>query len=91
VSEEEIMVRKRGFKCRHSKFLVDPQLAYVECGFCGEQLNPMWVVGQLCDREALANRKVRALEEVAKRAEAKNRCKCEKCGEMTRIQKYFTL
>ena len=73
--------------CAHNKFLVDEKLAYIECGICGEKLNPMWVIGQLCNREARANRAVEALAKVVEEAEKKNSCKCEKCGQMTRIVK----
>jgi ribosomal protein S27E len=82
---EQILIKQ--FKCRHNKYIVGHGLAYVECGLCGEKLEPMWVLGQMCSSQ---NRLVMHLDELVKDAEkakGKNRCKCEKCGQMTRITK----
>lgn len=84
---DRVLKTHRNYKCRHNKFLIDDQLAYVECGICGEQLNPMWVLGELCGTETRFYHRLECLQKAAKKAEAKNRCKCEKCGQMTRIQR----
>lgn len=76
-----------GRRCQHNKFLVDEQLGTVECGICGEKLNPIWVLRQLCGEETRYFRRLEFLKGEADKAEAKNRCKCEKCGQMTRIAK----
>jgi len=34
-------------KCKHTKFIVDESLNEVECGICGEKLNPIWVISQM--------------------------------------------
>lgn len=74
-------------RCKHNKFLVDEELGYVECGICGEHLNPIWVISQLCNREARAWVKLNDLNKLAIEASQKNRCKCEHCKQMTRIVK----
>jgi len=84
---ENVIALKRSFKCAHNKFVVDPELDYVECGICGERLNPIWVICEFANREHRANQRIRALNEIAEKAIQKNRCKCEHCGKMTRIQK----
>ena len=86
MSQDNIMKRSGDyFGCRHSKFLVDETLDYVECGLCGKHLNPMWVLGQLCSRESLAQQRVDSLHEIAKNIEGKVRTKCQHCKKMTRI------
>ncbi|MCP4364465.1 MAG: hypothetical protein GY800_04130 [Planctomycetes bacterium] len=73
--------------CQHNKFIVDRELDRVKCGLCGEYLSPIWVLEQMCSREERANMRIVQLNKIAEKAQAKNRCKCESCGKMTRIQK----
>lgn len=73
--------------CQHNEILVDDELAYVECGLCGEKLNPIWVLKKMCNREHRAIDRIERLNDLAEKAIKKNRCKCEKCGKMTRIQR----
>jgi hypothetical protein len=87
MSDLILKINRFSTRCRHNKYIVDPRLNVVECGICGDQLNPMWVLEQLCNQEQRAYQRLQSLNEQADKAEAKNRCKCEKCGEMTRIQK----
>lgn len=71
--------------CQHNKFVVDPRHKSVECALCGKELNPIWVLEQLCNQESRARRSLDDLYEKIEKAKNKTRCKCEKCGEMTRI------
>jgi hypothetical protein len=87
MSDEPVIKRAYGFKCQHNKFLYDPKLAYVECGICKEKLNPIWVIEQLSSREARANMQLDGINKQVEKAKKKNRCKCEHCGKLTRIQK----
>ena len=88
MKEDNVLDLKRfGARCMHNKFKVTPSLGYVECGICGEHLSPMWVLEELCGLETRLVNRLTRLEELIEKAEAKNRCKCEKCGKMTRIQK----
>lgn len=84
---DSVMIRAPRFKCAHNKFVLDPTLAHVECGICGEKLNPMWVIEQYANREHRAWMRIFELDKIAEKAVKKDRCKCEKCGEMTRIVK----
>lgn len=87
---EKVITKKTGHwrkRCKHNKFLVHEELGYVECGICGEHLNPIWVVIQLCNYEARVWRNLESLTHAANEASKRNRCKCEHCKEMTRIVK----
>ncbi len=83
----DILSRDPRFKCSHNKFIVDESLEHVECGLCGKELNPMWVLSQLCNVEARFNLKFKHLNKQLALAEKKNRCKCEHCSKITRIQR----
>lgn len=88
IDKDAILKENRfGRRCQHNKFIVDEQLGEVECGICGDKLNPIWVLRHLCGEEARYYQRLSFLREEAEKAKAKNRCKCEKCGQMTRIEK----
>jgi hypothetical protein len=72
-------------RCSHQKVIVDESLNTVECKDCGEKLNPVWVLAQYANRERLAVQNLEMLKELQKKAEEKTKCKCEKCGGITRI------
>ena len=82
---ERVLVKVTDFKCRHNKFNVDPRLGTVECGICGEKLNPMWVLDQLCNHESRVWVQYERVRELAIKTRDKLRCKCQHCGKMTRI------
>ena len=85
--DENIFVHKVNFNCQHNKYLVSPEISYVECALCGEKLNPVWVISQLAQRENRANMRLAYLESLCEKADKKNSCKCEHCGKMTAIQR----
>lgn len=88
--EQSTVLRKAGTfqrKCRHNAYIVDDQMAEVECGLCGAKLNPIWVLTQLCNKQSRAAEEFKNFKELAEKAKQKNLCKCEKCGEFTRIQR----
>lgn len=87
IDERILKLNRFSVRCSHNKYIVDPKLNTVECGICGEKLNPMWVLTELCNQEQRAYRRLQVLNEQAEKAIAKNRCKCQKCGKITRIQK----
>lgn len=87
MSANEFVLKKITPECRHNRFHIDETLNFVKCGLCGEHLNPIWVIAQLANRESRARRTVSELEHLAKKTEQKLRCKCEHCGNMTRIQR----
>lgn len=79
----------KGGSCNHLyvPYVVDESEAMVECGRCGEKLNPMWVLGKLAtyDRR-LAESQARYQDEM-KRLRERQRTKCDHCGQMTRISR----
>ena len=72
-------------ECKHNSIVMDSKVAMVRCGLCGEQLNPLWVLEQLCDKEASARQELDRLKRQIEITKNKTRCKCQKCGEMTGI------
>ena len=74
-------------KCHHEKFVIDSSKAEVECGTCGEKLNPMWVLGRLAGCEANFHETHTRYAEEIKRLSERTRTKCNNCGKMTRISR----
>jgi hypothetical protein len=74
-------------KCRHGKYVIDRSLNKIECGLCNKELDPIWLLSEFANSESNIRRELDHLNELNKKAKKKNRCKCEKCGEMTRIQR----
>jgi len=73
-------------KCFHGEYIVDERLDHVECGKCGEHLNPMYVLKRIAmeesrEHEALYNINI-ALEDAAK----KTKWKCGHCGKFSDIR-----
>lgn len=83
--EEKSVFQRASRQCYHSHFMVDETLNNVTCGKCKKELNPMWVLKELCQNEAYDRRRLSQLREEVKATENKMRCKCENCGKMTRI------
>lgn len=71
--------------CQHNKFIYDETKGYVECGICGEHLNPMWVLQQFTDTESRVVRHLNQLKRLVEETKAKTKCKCQNCGKMTDI------
>jgi hypothetical protein len=76
-------------KCQHlfAQYLVDPAAAEVECGRCGEKLNPMWVLDQLAKNDRRMAESQAAAKAMRERLEERSRTKCQHCGGMTRISR----
>jgi hypothetical protein len=51
------LVRYQHGACNHTTctYVVDERLAEVQCGDCGAKLEPVWVLRQLCEKEARWN------------------------------------
>lgn len=79
------VVTRIGPQCQHNKFILDDRLGYVKCGICGEHLNPMWVIEQYANHEHRLFQNISFLKRLAEEIKDKTRCKCEHCGEITRI------
>jgi len=77
------------FKCLHVMvgYVIDPSAAEVECGGCGEKLNPMWVLGQLVTADRRFAESQARYQDEQKRLAERQRTKCYHCGKMTRISR----
>ncbi len=75
-------------QCRHNRFIVDVSLNEVQCGICGRNLNPMWVLTQLSGNEHRAANHLRQLQAMVNKTADKLRCKCQRCGKMTSIDRF---
>jgi len=73
-------------QCRHLNVSVHEDLAEVICRDCEVKLNPIWVLTRMAREETKwslrRNEFITARSELAKR----QRCKCQHCGQMTRIK-----
>lgn len=58
----------------------------VVCGACRTRLNPIWVLKYLAMEESRFDSSRRAYLEAKKDHEKRVRCKCQHCGQMTRIR-----
>lgn len=74
-------------KCIHNRYLIDTKKNYVECSICGDHLNPMWVLEQLCYEEARVWKNLDFLKKRVEKTKDKLRCKCQHCQKMTRIER----
>ena len=73
-------VVRPNFKCTHPEILVDQSLSHVECGKCGEKLNPIWVLGRYATEGNRYSMRWEAIKKVIEKAEKKNKCKCQHCA-----------
>lgn len=79
------------WQMEHGPFLLDEELMEVECGNCGERMNPMTVLIAFARSENKIGARFQHLQlecEKAKlKAERQNRVRCEHCTKLTRIVK----
>lgn len=73
-------------KCQHRQVIVDEELATVECGGCGEKLNAVAMLARFAREETLWQRRGEELKKLHAVLDAKVRCKCQHCGQMTRVR-----
>ena len=85
MSNEKIINFTKWPTCRHSNFIVDVSLQEVECGKCGQKLNPMFVIERMANEESRERGLIKELKEEIEKSRSKMRCKCEHCKKMTRI------
>lgn len=82
----EIAREKYGQKhCDHWKVIVNEKFAKCECGDCGKELNPMWVLTRYANEESRFVRERKAYIEAYEAYEKRSRTKCQHCGKITRI------
>lgn len=80
-----------GYKYEHGPFLVDEELATVECGTCKEKLNPIHVLVAYARQESRIGYRFEeaklAVQKAQFKAQRQNRVRCEHCEKLTRIIK----
>lgn len=72
-------------ECRHINIQVSEDLDEVDCRDCGRKLNPIWVLRRMAQQETKWSRRRAELLALSEAVDKRVRCKCEHCGEMTRI------
>ena len=85
--ESAFVVNNFSSRCMHNKYILDESLKKVTCGICSKELSPVWVLMQYRNHENRLRMSINALEKVKDRADKKNKCKCEHCGKMTKIER----
>lgn len=89
--EDRTLVRpwevQRHGQCLHGVYVVDQTKLEVECAKCGEKLNPMWVLVDLCNKDATMHEAQKRYAEEMKRLDERSKTKCHHCGKMTRISR----
>lgn len=72
--------------CRHyGSFVVDSPAGICKCMDCGEAVSPMFVLERLMREESRWMVARRHHEEQMQRLAERSRCKCQHCGQMTRV------
>ena len=73
-------------QCRHLNISVHEDRAEVVCRDCKIELNPIWVLTRMAKEETKWS--LRRTEFIAARTALamRQRCKCQHCGQMTRIK-----
>lgn len=87
IGVDNVINLKHDFSCSHNKFVLDEKLNTVECGICGKELNPIWVLKKISHSESRLNRTLDLLIDKIEKCKNKLRCKCQHCKKMTRIEK----
>lgn len=82
---KEARARYMPGKCQHKHMTVDEDLNEVACDDCGAKLNPVAVLLRFAGEESRWAREGERLRELHKKLDARIRCKCQHCGQMTRI------
>lgn len=72
---------------RPQSFLVDRDRVEVECGKCGQLLNPMAVLSWMAVEETGWHRVGKQYQNEMRRLDERSRTKCEHCDKMTRISR----
>ena len=86
ISLKEARNKYRPDKCQHKHMTVNEDLNEVECDDCGAKLNPVAMLLRFANEESRWQREGERLKELHKELDARVRCKCQHCGQMTRIR-----
>ncbi len=72
--------------CSHNDMRLDERLALVECGQCGERLDPMNVLVRLAHEESRLESRRAGLDAKLAEFEKKSKTKCRHCGKFTELR-----
>lgn len=72
--------------CLHTNLVVDDTLMQIECGTCGEKLNPFFAIRQIMRTYDKWKFQKAKAELALAAAEKKSKTKCQHCGKMTRVR-----
>lgn len=86
ISLQEARNRFRADRCQHKHMTVDEDLSEVTCDDCGAKLNPVAVLTRFAREESRWQREAARLRELHQALDARVRCRCQHCGQMTRIR-----
>ncbi len=82
-----LKIVKRPTKCDHLNVLVDEVLWRIECGDCGEQMDPIAYLVRLAKKEVVAEYRLTELNRAVEETRTKLRAKCVHCGQFTPIKR----
>lgn len=85
--KREVILNPTKNYCSHRRLEVDIKQELVMCLDCKERISPMTALKQMMDAEGQLHKRIEGMKEVLEKAAKKNRCKCDKCGQMTKIQR----
>jgi hypothetical protein len=86
VSEVIELKRRFGRKCLHGQYILDPDLATVECGKCGLHVHPISVLTEIMHQKEREKERIARLYLAVKETEKKLKTKCEHCQKITKIR-----
>ncbi len=84
--EDLVLHVVRDYSCRHPHFIVDEAKSKVECGLCGEKLNPMWVLQEIARQDSQLAQMRDALSKKVTDLRNKTKYKCGSCGKMNDLR-----
>lgn len=87
MSDNQFKIIRPAFKCVHPKILINESLNTVLCEKCDESLNPIWVLARLSREGSRYEMAINEMRKTLKKADKKNKCKCEHCKKFTVIQR----
>jgi hypothetical protein len=72
--------------CQHRRAVVDQKLAELTCADCQAKLNPIQFLVTMCNQLSTWDYAQQQLAKARAELEARKRCRCTQCGEMTVIR-----
>ena len=86
VVRDSFMRRRFPKKCNHFRCELDEALAELMCKDCGEKLSPVAYIKVIAEAWAHYERRIQEYQDGKRLYEAKTRCRCEHCKQMTRVR-----